>query len=72
MGNPWYQLPLWMGQVLGEMVLQGLGGRWYWKNEVGLVGLEHSSAQKLAGLVSSAGEGAGPIRLSEEKPVQPH
>lgn len=35
-------------------------GRWCWKNEVGVVGLEHSRAQKLAGLVSSAGEGAGP------------
>lgn len=35
-------------------------------------GLEHSCAQKLAGLVSSAGEGAGPIKLSVEKPVQPH
>lgn len=32
-------------------------------------GLEHSCAQKLAGLVSSAGEGAGPIKLSVEKPV---
>ena len=37
-----------------------------------VVGLEHSRAQKLAGLVSSAGEGAGPIKLSVEKPVQPH
>lgn len=36
------------------------------------VGLEHSSTQKLARLVSSAGEGAGSIKLSVEKPVQPH
>lgn len=38
----------------------------------GGVGLEHSSAQKLARLVSSAGDGAGSIKLSVEKPVQPH
>lgn len=65
-----------MGQVLGEMVVQGTGGGGRcWRNGgrvVVVVGLEHSRAQKLAGLVSSAGEGAGPIKLSVEKPVQPH
>lgn len=47
----------------GEVVLKE------WR---GGVGLEHSCAQKLARLVSSAGEGAGSIKLSVEKPVQPH
>lgn len=50
----------------------GSWGRWWWRNEGRGVGLEHSSAQKLARLVSSAGEGAASIKLSVEKPVQPH
>lgn len=52
-------------------MVQGVGGGSVGGAKRG-VGLEHSSAQKLAGLASSAGEGAGPIKLSVEKPVQPH
>lgn len=60
MGTSWYPFcdhgRFWVRWWFRTLV----GGRWCWKNEVGVVGLEHSRAQKLAGLVSSAGEGAGP------------
>ena len=63
MGTPWYPYcgwgRFWVRRWFRTLA-EGGGGRWCWKNEVGVVGLEHSRAQKLAGLVSSAGEGAGP------------
>lgn len=33
--TPATQLPLWMGQVLGEIVVQGVGGEVCWGNQGG-------------------------------------
>lgn len=42
---PATQLPLWMGQVLDEMVVQGAGSEVCWGTREGVgLGLEHSCA----------------------------
>lgn len=72
--SPATQLPLWMAQVLGEMVVQGLGGG-------GVLEEARGGGGGGAGtfLCTKAGRacelcrgGSRPVKLSVEKPVQPH